>query len=266
MKQTRLMMGMPITVEIIDRAEDAAGGAGREEPAFGPAICAAIDRVFDYFTYVDETFSPFKETSEISRVNLGVAGEDDYSDDMRLVLRLCKETSAATQGYFDIGPVGQWDVSGVVKGWAINNAAHLVHGLGHRDYYVEAGGDIHAGGRNRSGERWRVGIRDPFDMSRIIKVIGLSDQGIATSGTYIRGQHVRNPYAPDVPLEEVLSLTVVADDAYEADRFATAAFAMQRDGIYFIESTPGLEGYAVDRHGIATMTSGFQRMVIEETP
>ena len=43
----------------------------------------------------------------------------------------------------------------------------------------------------------------------------------------------------------------------EADRFATAAFAMGRDGICFIEQTPGLEGYVVDGNGRATLTSGF---------
>ena len=44
----------------------------------------------------------------------------------------------------------------------------------------------------------------------------------------------------------------------EADRFATAAFAMGREGIHFIESLKGFEGYAIDAKGIATMTSGFE--------
>ena len=47
----------------------------------------------------------------------------------------------------------------------------------------------------------------------------------------------------------------------EFDRFATAAFAMGQGAIGFIEETHGLEGYAIDRNGVATMTSGFNRMV-----
>jgi thiamine biosynthesis lipoprotein len=43
----------------------------------------------------------------------------------------------------------------------------------------------------------------------------------------------------------------------EADRFATAAFAMGKAGIAFIEQLPGFEGYTIDAQGIATMTSGF---------
>jgi thiamine biosynthesis lipoprotein len=58
-------------------------------------------------------------------------------------------------------------------------------------------------------------------------------------------------------LSEIVGLTVIGADVLEADRFATAAFAMGRDGIVFIEETPGLEGYAIDNAGRATFTSGF---------
>jgi thiamine biosynthesis lipoprotein len=54
-----------------------------------------------------------------------------------------------------------------------------------------------------------------------------------------------------------VSITVIGPDVLEADRFATAAFAMGKGGIAFIENLPGFEGYAIDAQGIATMTSGF---------
>lgn len=50
---------------------------------------------------------------------------------------------------------------------------------------------------------------------------------------------------------------------YEADRYATAAFAMGRAGIHFIEDMPGFEGYLIDSDGIATMTSGFEDHTVE---
>ena len=46
-------------------------------------------------------------------------------------------------------------------------------------------------------------------------------------------------------------------DVLEADRFATAAFAMGRDGIGFLEDRAGLEGYAIAGDGTAAQTSGF---------
>jgi thiamine biosynthesis lipoprotein len=56
---------------------------------------------------------------------------------------------------------------------------------------------------------------------------------------------------------DIVSLTVIGPDVFEADRFATAAFAMGQDGIYFIEQMPALEGYVVGSNGRATPTSGF---------
>ena len=54
-----------------------------------------------------------------------------------------------------------------------------------------------------------------------------------------------------------VSVTVLGPNVYEADRFATAAFAMGSEGIHFIEELPRFEGYLIDRSGIATMTTGF---------
>ena len=99
--------------------------------------------------------------------------------------------------------------------------------------------------------------RNPFDGQQIIKVVHPRGRGVATSGTYVRGEHIYNPHAPDRPIADIVSLTVIGPDVLEADRFATAAFAMGRAGIQFIEAMPGLEGYVVDRSGRATLTSGF---------
>ncbi len=246
MKQTRLMMGMPITVEIVDTVF--AASPDKES--------AAIQAVFDYFAYVDATFSTYKDTSEIMRINRGELALDDASEDMRLIFALAEQTKRETDGYFDILHNGSYDPSGVVKGWAIDHAAALLRQHGFQNFYVDAGGDVQAAGKNEDGENWRVGIRNPFNIDQIVKVVGVSDMGVATSGTSIRGQHIYNP-KNSAPIEEIVSLTVIGANIYEADRFATPAFAMGREGILFIEALAGFEGYMIDCNGIATLTSGF---------
>lgn len=236
---------MPITVEIVD----------------AHATQEAIDRVFGYFTYVDETFSTFKPTSEISRINAGTLKIDDSSADVQRVLQLCEQTKLETDGYFEIRrPDNTIDPAGLVKGWAIKNAAEILLDMGFSDFYVDAGGDIQPHGRNANEKPWTVGVREPVEGSdRIVKTLFICDnEGVATSGTYLRGQHVRNPKAPEQALLDVVSLTVIGSDVYEADRFATAAFAMGKQGIEFIERLPGFEGYQIGSNGMATMTSGFQ--------
>ena len=61
---------------------------------------------------------------------------------------------------------------------------------GYTRYYVEAGGDIQIAGSNSQGQKWRVGIRNPFNVNEIVKVLAVTNCGVATSGTSIRGQHI----------------------------------------------------------------------------
>jgi thiamine biosynthesis lipoprotein len=245
MRQTRILMGMPITIEIADAC----------------AAVALFDEVFDYFAAIDATFSPYKSDSAISQINRGELALADAGDDVRRIFALAEQTRQQTAGYFNIWRDGRCDPSGIVKGWAIDNAADMLRARGCANFYVDAGGDIQTAGRNDQGHLWRVGIRNPFDMHQIVKVLNVGDAGVATSGTSIRGQHIYNPHALGEPLEEIVSLTVVGPDIYEADRFATAAFAMGRGGIAFIERLDGYEGYQIDAAGMATATSGLARYI-----
>lgn len=238
-------MGMPVTV-ILD------------DPIDNEAI---MERVFDYFVYVDESYSPYKETSEVSKINKGLP-INDSTKEMQAILKLCEQTRRETRGYFDIWHHNKMDPSGLVKGWAIHHAALLAHELGCTNFYIEAGGDIQVSSENVGHLPWRVGIRNPFNHEEIVKVVNLSDKGIATSGTAIRGQHIYNPHTPDTAITDVASLTVIGPNIYEADRFATAAFAMGSRGIAFIESCVGFEGYMITSDKRATITSGFEEYTV----
>jgi thiamine biosynthesis lipoprotein len=238
-------MGMTVVVEIADPK----------------ASKADINSVYDYFHYVDEKFSTYKETSEISKINKGLLAENKFSQDMSTVIKLCAETKLLTGGYFDIKRSdGILDPSGLVKGWAIYNAAEIIKKRGFNNYYVDAGGDVQVSGVNTESQPWKIGIQDPFSKElKIVKIISTGDYGVATSGTYIRGQHIYNPHDKKTKITDIVSLTVIGPNIYEADRFATAAFAMGKQGIRFIENLNGFEGYMIDSVGIATMTSNFEQ-------
>lgn len=238
-------MGMPITVEIVDDVID--------EPIF--------QAVYDYFARVDERFSTYKASSEISRINAGLP-QSKWSAQMKRVLALCEQTKRQTNGFFDIKRGGQIDPSGLVKGWAIRGAARILKHRGCKNYYIDAGSDIQVSGQSGDHSPWRVGIKNPFNESEIVKVLQISSQGVATSGNYIRGAHIYNPLGALDP--KVASLTIIGRDVYQADRFATAAFAMgEAAGVNFIENFPGLEAYLINDDKIATMTSGFGKFVAD---
>lgn len=232
-------MDMPVIVEVIDSSVT--------EKIF--------EEIFNYFTYVDNTFSPFKKDSELTKINQGRLQKNDWSQDMKTVFKLCEQTRNETLGYFNIEKNREFDPLGLVKGWAINNAANILKTRGFKNYYVEAGGDIQVAGKNKENNLWRIGIQNPFNLKQNIKIIALDNQGIATSGTYLRGQHIRKT------IDDIVSLTVIGPNIYEADRFVTAAFAMGKKGINFIENLSDFEGYMIDNKGIATFTGGFNNYV-----
>ncbi|MBI5358664.1 FAD:protein FMN transferase [Candidatus Amesbacteria bacterium] len=230
MQQSRIIMGMPITIKIV-----------------GLVSQNIFDRVFEYFESIDEKYSPFKENSEVSQINNGLTS---VSHDMNIIMKLCKEANEITNGYFDVWRGGIFNPSGLVKGWAIKNAGNLVRNMGFENYFLDVGGDIEA-----FGKTWKIGIRNPFNLSETIKVLNIQDGAVATSGNYERGNHIYNPLGK--MQNDIVSLTVIGSDILWADVMATAAFAMGREGISFIEKQKGLEGYMIDNKGMAIYTSGF---------
>jgi len=237
-------MGMPVILDIV-----------------GNAISDAVfEKVFSYFHSIDERFSVYKETSEITKINHGITKEEDYSDDMRKVFELCEETKKLSNGFFDIrSPGGFLDPSGLVKGWAIYNAAEILKNDGWKNFYINVGSDIEARGSNENGEKWKIGIRNPFNGKEVVKILRATNRGIATSGNQTRGKHIYDPSDHNAPADEIASITIIGPNIYEADRFATPSFAMGKLGIEFIESLAEFEGYSIDKNGVATMTSGFEK-------
>ena len=233
-------MGMPVVIEVVDPE----------------VINSDLHAVLNYFRDVDEQFSTYKETSEISQINDGKLSPGEYSLEMKKILSLCEHTKKETNGYFDIEHKGKIDPSGLVKGYAIWKGAQMLLKNGYKNFYIEIAGDIQTMGLNADHEPWRVGIENPFDRTQIIKVVKLSGEGIATSGTYIRGNHIYNPLTGEIS-QEVASVTVIAKNVYEADRFATAAFVMGRGALEFIEKKRELSALLVTQNKTTIKTSNF---------
>ncbi len=244
MKQLEVIMGMPILVEIID--EDV-----KKE---------IFTKVFNYFKYIDAKFSTYKNTSEISLFNQKRIKYSDFSTDMKSIFKLAKKTKTETRGYFNIFNRNYCDPSGIVKGWAIFNAAKIIKQSGYKNFYIDCGGDIQTSG-TKNGKAWIVGIKNPFDQSKIVKILSVYNKGIATSGNYIRGNHIYNPKTQNELSDDVVSMTIIAKNVLDADRYATAAFAMGTKGIKFIEELSSCEGYMITKDKMAISTSGFEKYV-----
>ena len=190
----------------------------------------ALDAAFALLRAADERFSPFREDSELSRLDRGQVAPDEVSGQMREVLAIAERARVDSGGVFDIRtPEGRLDANGVVKGWAAQRAADLLVAAGVVDFCLNAGGDVVVHGEPEPGEPWRVAIQDPRDPAAVLAVLDLRDGAVATSGTYQRGAHVWDGRtgSRDLPL---LAATVVAADLTTADVLATTVLAMGPPG------------------------------------
>ncbi len=240
-------MGMPVIVEVCDMGFDE----------------TVLDRLFAWLRFVDETFSTYRPDSDISRLNRGEIALADAHVSVQSVLRRCESLRRSTRGYFDVAaPMaslgGGVDPSGFVKGWAVEGAGRLLSGAGANSWCVNAGGDICLSGAPAGCDCWRVGIQHPVERLAVAAVLGLRAGAVATSGTYERGNHILDPHTGRAP-EGVLSVTIVGHDLAVADAYATAVFAMGRDGAEWAATRPRFGAIVIFDDDTISYSAGVEK-------
>lgn len=241
------IMGLPVSIHV--RGHDAAGGGIEERVA---AVFAELRRV-------DRVLSPYRDDSDLSRWErreLPVAEADPM---LAEVIRLGDEARERTDGWFDPrglpdphGRGTRYDPSGLVKGWAVENAAAHLTGLPGHGWCLNAGGDIlvHAA---QDQPPWRVGIEHPTDPSRVMRVVEVRDGAVATSGSTHRGAHLVDPHRRR-PATACRAVTVLGPTLLWADVYATAAAARGTAAVSWLN---GYEALLVSANGLLHTTPGW---------
>jgi FAD:protein FMN transferase len=250
----------------------------RVEPVMGTVVSidvrepfipdTAIDEAIAWLHDVDRRFSLFRRDSEVRRLADGSLAFEDASPDVRAILTLADELRARTGGYFDAAghrPDGRRDPTGVVKGWAVDEAATMLRLAGARNMQLAAGGDLVVVGEATPGRPWRIGIRHPYHVRDTAAILGVRDLAVATSGLYERGAHIRDPHTGEVPAE-LSSITVVGPTLALADAYATAAFAMGERGPAWVARQEGFGALAVTRDDRVTWTPLLDGLLVAPAP
>jgi FAD:protein FMN transferase len=190
----------------------------------------AVAQAYAELRAADALFSTWKPDSQVSRLRRGEIGMASCDPLVREVADLCEAARVRTAGAFspllpdEAGDL-RFDPTGLVKGWAADRAAAVLGELEGHAFCLNAGGDVVVGGRDAEDgdRRWRVGIEDPRDRSRMAEVVELSAGAVATSGTAARGDHLIDP-ATGRPVAGDGSVSVVGPALMWADVWATALF------------------------------------------
>jgi thiamine biosynthesis lipoprotein len=115
------------------------------------------------------------------------------------------------------------DLGGIAKGWIADRA---VERLGPNSL-VSCGGDLHARGGGETGDGWPVGFGD--------RTLLLKDMAAATSGTSKRRwgdglHHLIDPRTGAPSTSDLTEVSVLADNALDAEIFAKTAFLLGSTG------------------------------------
>jgi thiamine biosynthesis lipoprotein len=150
-------------------------------------------------------------------------------------------------------PHFQLDFNAIAQGQSVDEIAKFLNDKGHENYFIEVGGEIVTKGMNDDQQPWIVGIDEPSDGNdgrtnrSLENYISISGKGVATSGNYRKFyesngrkySHTLNPKTGEPVNHNLLSATVIAENAAIADGFATAFMTMGVDStLAFVANNP----------------------------
>jgi FAD:protein FMN transferase len=170
----------------------------------------------------------------------------------------------AKGGEIDIGGNQRITLGGIAKGYAVEKAVEILKRHGITMGLVDAGGNMRALGKKPEGA-WSVALADPRDVNNYITKIPLDNNAVSTSGDYeryfddeMKYHHIINPKT-GYSATELISVTIVTDNAFDADALSTTVFVLGKEkGMKLIESLPGVEGLLITREREILRSSGFR--------
>lgn len=223
----------PLAADTLELLIVARGLHERTAGAFDIAS-GALTRVWGFLTRQgrtpsDEDLAAARETSGMRLIDLDEAGT-------RLRFRR---------------PGVELNPGAIGKGWALDRMVERLRDAGVENALVHGGSSsVRSLGaradRFLGGGGWPVGIRHPLRPGRRLATVRLADAALGTSGSgtqfFIdRGRrlgHILDPRS-GAPAEGVLSATVIAPTAAEADSLSTALFVLGPRGLDLVAPSGG---------------------------
>jgi len=127
------------------------------------------------------------------------------------------------------------DLSGIAKGYAVDEIGKYLESRNIGNYMVDIGGEVRTRGNNPDGHAWHIGIEKPLTRKRAVqRVVRLHDKAMATSGDYrnyferdgLRYSHTLDPRTGYPIRHNLASVSVLHDSTMTADALATALMVM----------------------------------------
>ena len=138
-------------------------------------------------------------------------------------------------------PQTKIDFNAIAQGYTTDQISKYLNRNNINQHIVDVGGEVFASGKKPDGQQWRVAIEEPskdmYAEREYNSFIKLENKSIVTSGNYrkyieedgIRLSHTINPKTGYSVSHNLLSVSVIAQDATTADGLATAFMVMGKE-------------------------------------
>jgi len=155
-------------------------------------------------------------------------------------------------------------LGGIAKGYIIDKAIEKLKKQNIQHALVNAGGDMRAIG-NKGKQPWKIALQNPRNKLQRITIIPLNNTAVATSGDYERYydknkkfHHIVDPRT-GYSATELISVTIIAETALEADALATSVFVLGKEqGLELVETLENTEALIITKNKEIIKSSGFE--------
>ncbi len=299
-KQTAFLMGTVVTVKIYDeekqavldpvfkRIEDLAKQISINE---GESEVTDINEMAgvkpvkvseDVFKLVDagKSFSdsangsfdisvgPLTELWHIGYPDARKPNQSEIKEVLPLIRYDLIELNKQNQTVYLMKPGMRLDLGAIAKGYITDEVLSTLKSHQVKKAIIDLGGNIYVLGKNQRGEKWTIGIQDPFSpRGEIVGKIKESNKSIVTSGIYerylevdgVKYHHILNPEDGYPFANDIAGVSIISEKSIDGDALSTSVFSKGiKEGMNYIEGIKGAEAIFVSHDKKIYMTSGIR--------
>lgn len=242
-------------------------------------VWKAMDNAFTEARAIEKRVSEWQPESDTSLLNKTEGNPPRVVNrDLLLILLLAKDVSMWTGGAFDVTypssektasyqdmvidetqqQVGfkrsgiQLGVSGIAKGYILDQMADQLKKVGLQNALINASGDLRAIGQDGDNP-WEIQLIDGQQTCSFF----ITNQAVATTSTAERGRHIIDPRLKQ-PVETMRSVTVFAPTSSLAGPLAVGTYVLGSvHGFNFLKKAKNTKGMIIDLKGNKVWSKGL---------
>ncbi|WP_271006432.1 FAD:protein FMN transferase [Listeria seeligeri] len=162
----------------------------------------------------------------------------------------------------------QLDLGAIAKGYITDETLKVFKEYKVTTSIIDLGGNIYVQGDNPNGNKWNVGIQDPFSpRGSVIGKLPESNMSIVTSGIYERYlevdgktyHHILDPKTGYPFDNDIAGVSIVSKKSIDGDGLSTATFSKGiKGGMDYIEQFDGVDAIFISKDKKVYETSGLK--------